>query len=961
MRLSFQCVVACCALYGANLQGQTDTDTSGKMEDVLIIGYGKATKKEFTGANSSIKGQSLEKLNIPRMDQALQGQIPGVVVSTNSGSPGGTSSIRIRGLSTFGDNDPLILVDGVVYDSEGLNALNPNDIASINVLKDATAGIYGVRAANGVIIVETKKGQLKSAPRWEISGFQGLQQTAKKLDLLNAKEYAVLKNEMFAAGGEPMPFKNTSLGEGTNWQDSIFKLAPVYQYNVSVSGGNEKSTYSLGGSIFDQQGIVGLEKANFNRLNGRANFDTKMSDKLRYSSVFLYTNEKRSALPENGIGSVLYNTINAFPTDPIRGSNGKYTYLEEVADIINPFAQMENTYNWAWVNKFVGKQELTADINENLTFTNRFNYNYALVDNKSFSPLAWFGLGKAQNTALNENLDPTMVEIAPDVKIERGASVSEGKATFGDLNFESFLNHQKEFVGGNKLKTTAGVSVFQRRGNYLGGTAYNIPNNSLDFADISANLAPGGFLNNVYSWEFKERLLSAFVRSEYNMKNRYFLSGILRRDGSSKFGPNARWGWFPTLSGAWLISDEDFYNVKWMRTAKLRMSYGVSGNDQIENFAYRGLLNGEGDYIFNDIIVKGVAIGRASNPDLKWESTSQFNVGADVTLGRKFTTTVNYFVKRTKDLLFQPEVSGVLGTAGPGSYPPIINAGDVSNSGVELDIQYQNAAKKRWNVSMGLNFAYLKNVVLATPKGVDFIPGAAFGVGGNTASRFQKDYPIGFFMGYETAGIFQTQAEIDNATVKQAGAKPGDLKFVDQNGDGIINFSDDSDKKMLGSPLPKFTAGYNLSVSHKGLDISMQLYAAVGQKIVRNYERQQPYANQLAYTIGRWTGPNSTNENPRLTTSLTRNNVFSDYYVEDGSFLRLRNLQIGYTLKGQQLQKLKMNGLRIYLSANNLYTLTKYMGYDPDLGSVGGALGAGIDNGFYPQARSIMMGFSIRF
>jgi TonB-linked SusC/RagA family outer membrane protein len=495
----------------------------------------------------------------------------------------------------------------------------------------------------------------------------------------------------------------------------------------------------------------------------------------------------------------------------------------------------------------------------------------------------------------------------------------------------------------------------------LGGTAYNIPNNSLDFADISANLAPGGFLNNVYSWEFKERLLSAFVRSEYNMKNRYFLSGILRRDGSSKFGPNARWGWFPTLSGAWLISDEDFYNVKWMRTAKLRMSYGVSGNDQIENFAYRGLLNGEGDYIFNDIIVKGVAIGRASNPDLKWESTSQFNIGADVTLGRKFTTTVNYFVKRTKDLLFQPEVSGVLGTAGPGSYPPIINAGDVSNSGVELDIQYQNAAKKRWNVSMGLNFAYLKNVVLATPKGVDFIPGAAFGVGGNTASRFQKDYPIGFFMGYETAGIFQTQAEIDNATVKQAGAKPGDLKFVDQNGDGIINFSDDSDKKMLGSPLPKFTAGYNLSVSHKGLDISMQLYAAVGQKIVRNYERQQPYANQLAYTIGRWTGPNSTNENPRLTTSLTRNNVFSDYYVEDGSFLRLRNLQIGYTLKGQQLQKLKMNGLRIYLSANNLYTLTKYMGYDPDLGSVGGALGAGIDNGFYPQARSIMMGFSIRF
>ena len=395
--------------------------------------------------------------------------------------------------------------------------------------------------------------------------------------------------------------------------------------------------------------------------------------------------------------------------------------------------------------------------------------------------------------------------------------------------------------------------------------------------------------------------------------------------------------------------------------AKLRLSYGVSGNDQIDNFAYRGLLNGEGDYVFNDIIVKGVAIGRASNPDLKWESTSQFNLGADVNIGKHLTTTVNYFVKKTKDLLFQPEVSGILGTAGPGSYPPIINAGDVSNTGVELDIQYQGSVKNRWNIAMGLNAAYLKNEVLSTPDGVDFIPGAAFGVGGGIASRFEKGQPIGYFMGYQTAGVFQSQAEIDQSPIKQLGAKPGDLKFADLNGDGVISFSDDSDKKFLGSPLPKFTVGYNLSVSRKGWDISMQLYAALGQKIVRNYERQQPYANQLAYTINRWTGPGSTNDYPRLTTSLTRNNVFSDYYVEDGSFLRLRNLQIGYTLKGKSLEKLKMTGLRIYLSANNIYTLTRYMGYDPDLGSVGGALGAGIDNGFYPQARTVMLGFSLRF
>lgn len=952
-----------CAFGAAPLIGQTSQDTGqvDKMDEVVVIGYGKSSKKEFTGANSSIKGQDLEKLNIPRMDQALQGQIPGVVVSTNSGSPGGTASIRIRGLSTFGDNDPLILVDGVVYDSDGLNALNPNDIASINVLKDATAGIYGVRAANGVIIVETKKGLLKSAPKWEISGFTGIQQTSKKLDLLNAREYAILKNEMFAAGGEPMPFKNTSLGEGTNWQDSIFKKAPIKQLNISVNGGNDKSTYSIGLSVFDQQGIVGLEKANFSRLNGRVNFDTKLSDKWRYSNVFLFTNEKRSALQENGIGSVLYNTINAFPTDPIKTSNGKYSYLEEVSDIINPFAQIENSYNWAWVNKFVGKQELSADITKNLTFTNRFNYNFALFDNKVFSPLVWFGPGKAQNTAINENLDPSTVEIAPGTKIDRGASVSEGRATYTDLNFESFLNHSKEWKGGKKLKTTAGLSVFQRRGNYLGGTAYNIPNNALEFADISANLAPGGYLNNVYSWQFAERLLSAFLRTEYNLRNKYFLSGIIRRDGSSKFGPNARWGWFPTLSGSWIISEEDFYNISWMRTAKLRLSYGVSGNDQIDNFAYRGLLNGEGDYVFNDIIVKGVAIGRASNPDLKWETTRQFNAGLDLSIGKRITATMNYFIKNTKDLLFQPDVSGILGTAGSGSYPPIINAGNVSNTGFELDVQYQKSFKNKWNIAMGINAAYLKNLVLSIPSGVDYIPGAAFGVGGSVASRFQKGYPIGFFMGYQTDGVFQTQAEIDQSPVKQEGAKPGDFRYKDINGDGVINFSDDSDKKMLGSPIPKFTAGYNLNISKKGWDISMQLYTALGQKIVRNYERQQPYANMLSYNINRWTGPGTTNENPRLTTALTRNNVFSDYYVEDGSFLRIRNIQIGYTLKGKSLERLKLSGLRIYLSGNNIYTFTKYMGYDPDLGSVGGALGAGIDNGFYPQARSIMLGFSIRF
>jgi len=936
-------------------------DNTEGLGEVMVVGYGTSTKKEFTGASSNVGGEELQKLNIPRVDQALQGQIAGVTINTNSGSPGGGAAIRIRGLSTFGDNDPLILVDGVVYDSEGLNSLNPNDIESVNVLKDATAGIYGVRAANGVILIETKKGRANSKPTIELSTYFGVQQAARKLSLLNATEYAVIKNETFANGGDALPFSNTRLGKGTDWQDAVFQNANIQNYNVTISGGSEKTTYSIGGSYFSQDGIVGGDKANFTRMNARVNLNTEMSSRMRLSSVFLYTNEERDALPENGIGSVLYNTINAFPTDPVQEVNGTYSYLEEVSDIINPIAQMQNTYNTSYVDKFVGKEEIAFDMTKNLTFTNRFSYNFALVDQKAFSPLVWYGPGKAQNSALNANLDPTQVEIAPGTLIDRGASVYEARATYSDLNFESYVNHEYTFRLIHRLKTTAGISVFSRNGKGLGGTAFNIPNNSIEYADISANLAPGGFLNNANSFQFQERLLSTFIRTEYRYGTKYNGSFILRRDGSSKFGPNNRYGIFPTVSGSWMFSEEDFYGLDKIKFFKVRMSYGISGNDQIPNFAYRGLINGEGVYVFDDIITSGAAIGRAGNPDLKWETTRQFNIGTDLKVGKRFDLTANYFIKNTRDLLFQPDVSGVLGTAGPGSYPPIINAGDVSNKGVELELRYSSDFTKKLRWSTSLNTTYLKNEVLKTPDGVEFLPGASFGVGGNIATRFQEGYAIGYFIGYETDGVYQTQAEIDNSSVVQDGAKPGDLKFVDQNGDGKISFNDDSDQKELGSAIPTFTFGYNVNVSYQGFDFSANLYSAIGQEIIRNYERQQPYANQLTYNINRWTGPESTNENPRLTTDLNRNTIFSDYYVEKGSFLRFKNIQLGYTLPKRMLSKLKIQSTRIYIAANNLLTLTNYQGFDPDLGSFGGALAAGIDYGFYPQARTFMTGLAIKF
>ena len=930
------------------------------LDEVIVVGYGTSTKKEVTGATAKVTGDNIQKLNIPRMDQALQGQVSGVAINTNSGSPGGSANIRIRGLSTFGDNDPLILVDGVVYDSEGLNALNPSDIESINVLKDATAGIYGVRAANGVIIIETKKGSTNSKPRVDVSGYYGIQQAAKKLDLLNAEEYAVLKNEAFGASGEEVPFNNAELGEGTDWQKAVFQNAAIQNYNVSVSGGSKSTTYSIGGSFFSQDGIVGGDKANFTRYNGRLNMSTDISEKFKLSSVLLYTHEERKALPENGIGSVLYNTINAFPSESIK-TGDNYSYLEEVSDIINPIAQMENTHNKALVDKIVGKEELTYTINDDFTWTNRGSYNYALVDSKTFSPLAWYGPGKAQNSAINEDLDPSLVEIGDSVFIERGASVYESRATYLDVTFESFLNYAHTFNDDHSVKATLGTSVFKRQGQGLNGTAFNIPDNSVNYADISANLAPGGYLNNVGSFQYEERLLSTFLRAEYGYRYKYLISAIVRRDGSSKFGPNSRYGTFPTVSTAWVISEEDFFTIEGISFAKLRASYGISGNDQIQNFAYRAQLNGEGVYVFNDVITTGVALGRASNPDLKWETTRQFNIGLDLGIGEGFNFTTNYFIKNTNDLLFQPDVSAVLGSYGPGGQPPIINAGDVSNRGFELELGYTTDPRKAFVYSTNFNATYLQNEVKRTPNGVDFLPGAYFGVGGNVATRFEEGYAIGYFHGFETNGIYQTQEEIDDAIVVQEGAKPGDLIYVDQNGDGLISFTDDSDKKELGSAIPDFTFGLNLNVKLMRFDISANIFSAIGQEIIRNYERQQPYANQLDYVINRWTGPNSSNTDPRLTTEATRNNEFSDYYVEKGDFVRIKNIQIGYTIPQMSLERLKIQSIRIYVSANNIFTLTNYIGYDPEIGSNGGPLSAGVDYGFYPQARSVMGGFNFKF
>lgn len=929
------------------------------LETVVVVGYGTSTVKELTGSVASVRGADLEAVNPVRVEQALQGQLAGVQVSSNSGSPGGGLNIRIRGLSTNGDNAPLILVDGIPYGDDGLAALNPSDIESIDVLKDASASIYGVRGANGVVIITTKQGKRNATPAFEFSGYYGMQETSKKISLLNAREYAILKNEMYAAGNLTPPFNNTELGEGTDWQDEVFQKAPMQNYNLSITGGSDKSTYSIGGSYMDQEGIVGGDKASYKRYNARINFTTDLAPKVTLQNVLLFTNEKRNTLAENGISSVLFNAINASPVISPYNPDGSYAFLEQVSEVINPLAQIANTFNDTRVNKITGKQELVYKINTNFELTGRAGYVYALVDGKTFSPLVWYGAGKAQNTALNANLDPRTTEIASGVTIPIHNSVAESRSSYFDYNLEAFLNYNKVF-GDHKVKATLGTSMISNQGESLSGTAFNIPYNANEYADIS--LGNGSdYLNNTSSWQYRSRLLSQFIRAEYGFQNRYLVSAVLRRDGSSKFGRNNRFGYFPSLSAAWVLSDESFFASEFFQFAKLRASYGVLGNDRIANNAFYALLGGEAVYPFNDQLINGIAIGSLGNEDLKWETTHQTNVGLDLNfLNDKFSFSADYFVKVTKDLLFTADVSGTLGAYGAGGSPPVINAGNVRNQGFEFAINYSNTIAKDLSINIGYNFTSISNEVTELPVGVDFFPYGAFSVGGGSSSRMEVGYPIGYFFGYETEGVYQTPEEIAERGVTQNLAQPGDLRYVDQDGDNVINFSNNSDKVMIGSPIPDATMGLSLGIKYKGFDFSTLLYASVGNDILRNYERQLPLSNQLTYKIERWTGANSTNENPRLTTGLNNNNVLSDYFVEDGSYLRLRNLQLGYSLPSSLISKVGATRLRVYVAANNLLTLTRYKGFDPDI-STDSPVASGIDYGFYPQARVFMAGLNLNF
>ena len=909
------------------------------LDEIVVIGYGTQTKKEITGAVGVVTSETIDALKPTRIEQALQGQIAGVNITSQSGSPGGGVTINIRGISTNGDSRPLILVDGNVI--EDLSVLNPNDIESINVLKDATAGIYGVRAANGVVLITTKNGRKEMPLSIEYAAYGGFQQTTRKIPVLNATEYAALVNEAYAAGGSTPPFSDLSnLGQGTDWQDEVFENAPVFNHSITFEGGGKRSSYSFSSSFLKQDGIVGGNKSNFTRFTKRLNYNLDILDNLKLITGVTHTGSSKANLIESALGSVLFNALNMAPTMTVRDANGDYTIAEGLGnEVINPIAQTANAYDRTRVDRISANAGLSYNFLKHFTAQANIQYNYSEVRHKIFSPIVFYGSGKVFNKDRSE--------------------VFEGKDFYEDYTFDAFIKYENKINDIHNINVLLGTSVFKTTGEFTGFRGYDIINN--DPKNASIELASDvEDINQALGRNptFDSRLLSYFARLQYDYKGKYLLSAVIRRDGSTKFGPDNKFGYFPSGSIGWIASEEDFLSdSKVFNFLKFRASYGILGNDRIADYRYVSLLNGEGTYVFNDELVFGKAIGAVANPGIKWEKQKTFDVGADMRfLNSKIDITADYYQRRTEDLLVVPQVSGLLGTAAPGSGPPVVNAGIVENKGFEFAIGYNDNFSDNFKFGIKYNVTTLKNEVISVTADGGYLQGGSFGVGQDPPSRMEAGYPIGYFRGFVTDGIFQNQSEVEAYPTINDAVVPGDLRFVDINNDGFIN---DDDKTDIGNPLPDATMGLNISMEYKNFDFSAYAFASVGNEIVRNYERNQNLTNRSIYFLDRWSGEGTSNETPRVTTGANSNILFSDYFVEDGSFIRLQNVQLGYTFNYDS-ESSKVDRLRIYVTASNLVTLTKYRGYDPTASS-GAPIGGGIDQGFYPNPKSFLLGLNIKF
>ena len=931
----------------ANVNVELQPDVLG-LEEAVVVGYGNQKRSQISGAVGKIGSKEITSVPVLRTEQALQGRAAGVQVSQNSGQPGSTQSIRIRGTGSLNNAEPLYVVDGIP--SFGIDYLNPSDIESISVLKDAaSAAIYGARGGNGVVLITTKKGSMNAKPQISYETYYGTQEPWKYMALLNAEQYAILQNESRAAAGlspEPGLANPALLGEGTDWQDAIFQRAPIVNHSVSYIQGTGRSSTSIGASHFAQDGIIGGEKGRFERTTFRVNTRQEGSDRFRTGQNLNYTYIQRSALAENNeFTTPVVRALNMDPVTEVQRPDGEYAYSEYIdSDIANPVNQIAITNdNWT-TNRFVGSAFAEYDILKNLSFRSTMSVDLSLGSQRIFNPAYDLGIGAG---------DPNR----PAYEFREINSLILAENKWSNWQWENVANYKKSFENGDELAVTAGYSALYNQYTNLVGVRDSLASNDPDQAYLNNSLNAAEQAPTSSGGISQSAFLSNFVRVNYSVGDAWSFSGTVRRDGSSRFGENNRYGVFPSLSAAWNLKSLPWVDEKeWIDFAKLRASWGRNGNaDGIGNFDFTSVVYNGLNYTFglDQSQVNGAGPVTTSNPDLRWETVQQTNIGLDLDLYKgKVNFVFDYFIKNTNDMLAVVPLPGVVGLN-----PSATNVASARNSGVELMLGYRDN-KGDWDYSINGNISFIRNEVTDLGEGGQPIStGTVFGVGEFVAFT-EIDMPMAYFYGFETDGIFQTD-EAAAANTAQPDAQAGDVIFVDQNNDGIL---DNDDKVMIGNPHPDFVYGLNAEVKYKRFDLSLFLQGSKGNDIYNGIFRYDLNTTNLPVAwLERWTGENTSNVLPRMSHSdPNRNFRVSDLFVEDGSYLRVKNVQLGYTLEPELAERLGIRSCRFYVAATNLFTFTSYSGLDPEIGSRG-TLEIGIDRGFYPSPRMFMAGLNLNF
>ncbi|MDJ0364423.1 TonB-dependent receptor [Hymenobacter sp. H14-R3] len=925
-------------------------DAATGLDEVVVVGYGTQKKRDITGSVSSISAEQVAETPIVRADQILQGRAAGVQVTQTNSEPGGGTSIRIRGTNSINSgNEPLFVVDGFPGAGD-LNSINPNDIESIEVLKDASAtAIYGSRGANGVVLITTKKGKVgRNTINFE--AYSGIQKVRRKYDLMNASQFASYLNDVRAQGNLaspttalPLPYtpeQVAALGEGTDWQSAILQTGKINNYQLGFNGGTEQTRYNLSFNYFDQTGII--LNSGFKRGTVRFNLDKKVSEKLtfNFSSQVAATGEKRALVNSQGgsFGGVLLDALRFSPINPIRDANGNYTYsntpLPYVEDVGNPVAYAEKATDNRNTVRGLLNVAGNYQIIKGLTFraTGGIDYNNQQVE--QYRPSDVF-LGRTTNgsaTRINSNV-------------------------YSWVN-ENTLTYDRQFNENNSLNVVGGLSFQQFGGDNFNATATNFFTNTLGTDNLSlgaVTLTPG-------SGRYANTLASYFGRVNYQLLQRFLFTLTMRADGSSRFGDNNKWGYFPSAAFAYRLVDEKFMqNFPVVSDLKLRASYGVTGNQEIANYQSLSRYS-VGAYAAGNTRLVGLVSTNIPNPNLSWESTASSNVGLDLSLLKnRIGFTFDAYYKKTSDLLLQVSIPT---TSGFNSV--YLNAGSVENKGLEFALNTTNIDSKRFSWSTNLNLSLNRNKVLDLNGEYERYVGSSssslfVGSGLGNTSVLRVGAPIGSFFGYQFDGLWQTADEIKASGTKTP-AVPGDPRYVDQNGDGAITATD---RVIIGKAQPSFIYGVTNNFKLGNFNLSVFIQGVQGDDVLNlnRYELESGVTttNKLASVVNRWAGPGTSTTIPRAGSVLRRSTGIVSDVVEDGSFVRLKTLTLGYTIPvPAYLSAIKLAS--VYLTAQNLVTLTKYTGYDPEVNSFGGNnLSLNTDYNAFPSTRTFIAGVRLGF